>query len=610
MTEAHYLQLRDITFSGPKGKRASISFTSGVNVICGASETGKSFLSESVDFMLGGKELRPVPELAGYSDLSLQVTDGETVWILQRAISGGDFSVRKLDDDPSEFELLKQTHSHGKSDNLSGFLLEKLDLLNKRILKSAKKSTTQSLSFRNLARLAIVQEGEIQQLGSPFWTGQFTTKTSELATTKLLLTGIDDSSVVTATAVVPGDDTRQIALIDEWLLDIESEIVDVGADEEELKDQLAKLTDSLESQRRELTAFQIQLDAKLSERREILESRQAIEYRMNEIQELLGRFELLGKHYSVDITRLRSIHESGTMLVHIEQKNCPLCGASASEEHRSDDCDGNVDEIIAAAGAEISKIETLSTELVGAVNGLTKEDAQLSTDLRTLIASYNLVDAEIRESVSPTVGDARASYSLLVDTRAKVQEGLALFERKRKLEERKATLVDGDDEPSEKQEVVSGIPDTVAHHLSLKVGSVLKAWTFPGECVVHYDKATSDFVIDGKPRGSRGKGLRAISHAAVSVALLEFCQENELPHPGFIVLDSPLLAYYEPEGDEDHALQGTDLKERFYEYLVKHHQAESQVIVVENQHPPQSVLEKISMTVFTRNPNEGRFGLL
>jgi hypothetical protein len=61
----------------------------------------------------------------------------------------------------------------------------------------------------------------------------------------------------------------------------------------------------------------------------------------------------------------------------------------------------------------------------------------------------------------------------------------------------------------------------------------------------------SDFVIDGKPRGSRGKGLRAISHAAVTLGLLGYCQERSLPHPGFVVMDSPLLACFKPEGEED-----------------------------------------------------------
>ena len=156
----------------------------------------------------------------------------------------------------------------------------------------------------------------------------------------------------------------------------------------------------------------------------------------------------------------------------------------------------------------------------------------------------------------------------------------------------------------------AGIPESVAHSLSQKLSSILRAWNFPGECHVYFDKQSTDFVVDGKPRGSRGKGLRAITHAAVSVALLEYCQENGLSHPGFIVLDSPLLAYFKPEGEDDLALKGTDLKERFYDYLVTHHGMDSQVIIIENQHPPESMEDHLAMTIFTGNPHEGRFGLI
>ncbi|MBJ6720325.1 hypothetical protein I2750_08660 [Bacillus sp. PR5] len=198
----------------------------------------------------------------------------------------------------------------------------------------------------------------------------------------------------------------------------------------------------------------------------------------------------------------------------------------------------------------------------------------------------------------------------MVEKRASVQKAISLYDRLDKLEQRKKTILEMDDSPEEKKQVAAGIPDSVSHALSLKIETILKAWNFPGECHVHFDKATSDFVIDGKPRGSRGKGLRAITHTAVTLALLEYCQEHSLPHPGFVVLDSPLLAYFQPEGDEDQALQGTDLKERFYKYLIQHHGSDSQVIIIENQHPPAVFEKDLTMTVFTRNPAEGRFGFL
>ncbi len=186
-----YLQMRRIAFSGPK-KLSEMTFSNGVNVVCGASDTGKSFLAESIDFMLGGSELRDIPERIPFGEVQfdLDVTSGEK-WRFFRSTAGGNFKVQNLLDEDAENEVLKKGHGHDKTDNMSGFLLEKIGLLGKRILRSKKNGTTQSLSLRNVARLAIVQEGEIQQTGSPFWGGQFTLKTAELATIKLLLTGVN-----------------------------------------------------------------------------------------------------------------------------------------------------------------------------------------------------------------------------------------------------------------------------------------------------------------------------------------------------------------------------------------------------------------------------------
>lgn len=604
-----YLQLRRIAFKGSNG-RAYLQFYSGVNVICGASDTGKSFLAESIDFMLGGSELREIPERASYGEIELDLgTDQAQHWRLRRATSGGHFSLADLNLAPQSGSVLKQAHAHGKTDNLSGFLLEKIGLLGKRILQSSVKGTTRSLSFRDLARLVIVQEGEIQQRGSPFWSGQYTSKTAELATVKLLLTGVDDAAVVSSIGDVP-DNSKAIALIDELLADLGSEIEAAGHDHAELEAQVQRLDASIEQQRQSLNLAQRQLDSALELRRHALEERSAIQDRLREIDELLARFELLGDHYAVDMDRLHAIRESGSLFVHVDAIACPLCGAKPDHQHHDTACDGDVDAIVSAATSEIEKIERLMRELEGTVIDLRAEEDGLRSAVAQKDVECRLWEAEIRQTVAPFVTDNRSSFSELVETRSGVQKLLELFIRRDKLEERKLLLQDTTETTSGDEGVRAGIPDVVAHALSVKLAAILKAWNFPGECHVHFDKNSTDFVIDGKQRASRGKGLRAITHAAVNIALFEYCQEKGLPHPGFVLLDSPLLAYFKPEGDDDHALKGTDLKERFYEYLVEHHGERSQILIIENQHPAPELENRLAMTVFTGNPDEGRYGLL
>ncbi|RWB75417.1 MAG: hypothetical protein EOQ50_14125 [Mesorhizobium sp.] len=608
-----YLHLEEIRFTGPGGKEAKLAFAQGVNVICGASDTGKSFLAEAIDFMLGGSSLKEIPERVPYASIALSMgASDDTAWKFDRGISGGDFVMTPLGEGAGEPTKLKQSHGHEKVDNISGFLLDKIGLLGKRILKSARNGTTVSLSFRNLARLIIIQEGEIQQSGSPFWGGQFTLKTAELATLKLLLTGVDDSSVISASDNADGDNSRQLALIDELISELTDQISEHGATAEELNDQLSKLDRTIEGRREELTTVQKELDQTVAKRREVFVAREAVEQRLVEIEELLVRFALLDQHYDVDKKRLQAISEEGSLFIHFEQVSCPLCGAAPNQQHTDTDCDGNVGAVVEAANAEILKIEHLSFELHQTVSGLKHEASALRSNNKEYNEQYDLLQSEIAQTISPQVADARANFQELLETKAKQQKVLTLHAQVEKLLARRESLInDVPETPRDTpNKVAAGIPESTAHALSQKIEGILRAWNFPGQCRVHFDKEASDFVIDGKPRGSRGKGLRAITHAAVTLALLEYCQEHDLPHPGFVVMDSPLLAYFKPEGDEDTALQGTDLKERFYNYLIQHHGKSSQIIIIENQHPPESVDTNLAMTVFTRNPADGRFGLL
>jgi hypothetical protein len=165
--------------------------------------------------------------------------------------------------------------------------------------------------------------------------------------------------------------------------------------------------------------------------------------------------------------------------------------------------------------AEITKLERLERELAQTVSEPRSEATVLNNQLSLRREQYATLDAEIRQSITPLVGDVRTTFTALIEQRAKIQTTLE-FSRVKRYEERKLVLIDEGDETEAKQTVAAGIPDSASHALSLKVASILRAWNFPGECHVHFDKQASDFVIDGKPRGSRGKGLRAMTHAAVT----------------------------------------------------------------------------------------------
>lgn len=606
--------IRNICFLGSRVEPALIDFGQNLSVVCGASDTGKSFLVETIDFLLGGRDLRGIPELDGYEKARIAIESSEKgLWTFERSIEGGNYRIFEGNiEAATETEAsgtIKMKHAAGQEDNISGWLLGAIDLLSKYVRKNAN-GDSRSLSFRDIARLIIVNEQEIIRQDSPFLTGQYVSKTVEKSTLKLILTGSDDSAIVPSDArkQTESNDQAKGELLEQWIVDVEDEIAEHGFGREELEGQIEKLDNSISSSREQLQNAQTQLDEMMNQRREIVTSRESIKDRIDDISNMLGRFGLLKSQYVTDLGRLIAIEESGSLFVHHERIRCPLCGALPEAQHNTEDCDGDVESIVTAASAEMEKIKRLASDLDSTVSSLNDESMRLSEDLIEVEDQFNRLDSEIKSAIAPELMELQSSYSEYVDVRSTALSHLSVYTRLDKLLAQREKLF-GDEEEKEggDQKIVANLSTQVLHDFSETVERILNAWDFPDTGNVHFDETTMDFVINGKLRGNRGKGLRAITHAAATLGLLEFCRERSLPHPGFVVLDSPLLAYYKPEGEDD-SLQGSALKQKFYKYLIEEH-SDSQVIIVENEHPPEAFEGQLDLTVFTKNPKQGRFGL-
>ena len=608
------LLLRYLAFFGPGKPSAELSFAPGLNVICGASETGKSFIVESIDFMLGQeKPVRDIPERDGYDRIRLAIeSTGWPPLTLNRSVEGGNFRAFEelLTDSSPQLDpkILKWKHSAARQDTLSYALLERAGLTMKVLRKNAT-GETRSLSFRDMARLCVVTEEGIQGRGSPLLSGQYTTATGEYAAFKLLLTGTDDSALVAAREGSGGhdQDTGKIELLDQMIADLHAELDEKGAEEEELNDQLAGLDESIQAQNEALEAIQKTLEAVLKRRGVAARELRNRGARIAEIDELVKRFGLLDSHYQTDLDRLAAIHESGSLFAHLEQQPCPLCGALPGDQHLDSECEGNTEAVVQAADAEMVKIDRLRRELTDTVTSLTTERRKLQESLAQFDNEYKASEQELNEIASPAVSTERESYNQLVSERAEVRFLLEKINRLRRLTVQRAELDAGQPEavgdPSATKTQVS---KNVLDEFSQTIEGILQEWHFPNANRVFFAEGKRDFQIAGKDRGSTGKGLRAITHAAVKIGLMEFCRERNLPHPGFVVLDSPLLAYWKPESDDDD-LRGTDLKEMFYRYLLGLRK-DSQIIIVENEHPPDFVSGEGNVIVFTKNPHQGRYG--
>lgn len=608
-------QIQSIAFHGPDQPPAIVKFQTGLNVIYGASDTGKSFIIEAIDYMFGAKgPLKDIPQATGYDQilLALQFSQGDVI-TARRSMDGGAFEVFEgafSDELPdTEGKVLGETHSAKSPDNLSAFLLGRVGLTDKKIRKNAK-DETQNLSFRNLARLCIVNEEEIIQKRSPLSDGNYTADTANTSVFRLLLTGVDDSALVVRQQKSPEEQKReaQLELLDQLISEIERKIKEMSGSRDELTSQEERLNASMDARSRQLSVTEDQYRGVSSDRRNLMKRREENRNRYTEVVTLLERFKLLRMHYRSDIERLMTIKEAGNIISTIDADVCPVCGADAEHHKNGVTCDDDVARVIAAAASEIEKIERRAEELSETIDALVKEKNNLEGSLPKIEEYLRVKNTELQTIIAPDLRKLRTSYKELADKGANVREALGLFDTKSDLIDRKIRLEKANSKVSNStSSPVTALTDTMVSPFSELVQKTLESWGFPGADRVHFDLQANDLVISGKPRVSYGKGLRAITQAAFSISLMEYCADNDSAHPGFVILDSPLLSYKEPEGPEDD-LSKTDLNGNFYRFLLQRKE-NRQVIIVENTDPPSDVELGNRVEHFSGIDSEGRYGL-
>jgi hypothetical protein len=613
---ARRILLERLAFAGPNGVESSLTLEQGLNLVYGASNTGKSFACKAIDFMLGARTALPdIAERQRYDRAVLRLAlpvAGEM--ILSRSLQGGPFSVWSgLSAGAHTPGTLSARHDSKKDGNLSNVLLKEIGLAGRQIAADAS-GAKRALSFRDLIPLCLVDETSIQAERSPAESGDSMLKVAERSVFKLMVTGQDDSSV--ATIMKPRDfktsKAAKLELVTDMLNALEDELAADFPNPDELEDQSGRLESAIAHIGAEVDAARNSIRALLDRKRRIASEITSSRSRLSEVQLNLGRFDQLDEVYASDIERLESLEEAGFLLALGSDTACPLCGAPPEAQAH----DHGVDAINAArnaALAEISKIALQRTGLSATVQQLTGEHASLLLDLLRKDAELALVEEELMR-LAPEADASQRRMEDLVRTRDRVRHGLDLLARRASLLERQSEFASLKRSREPKPQLRP--QSSVTHEFAQTVAQVLRTWHFPGELVVVFDDNAFDLRIDGKLRRDNGKGVRAILHAAFKVGLLMHCRQKDLPHPGFIVLDSPLVTYRDPISSkagplspDEAALSNTTLKEHFFEHL--HTISEfGQTLVLENVDPPTDIESIANVHIFTGRHNDGRRGLL
>ncbi|MCC6448443.1 MAG: hypothetical protein IT215_07145 [Chitinophagaceae bacterium] len=591
---------------GPQLQPAIVDFKKGLNVISGPTNTGKTFIFECLDFMMGASKLdRIVSQAKGYQTVFLEIESSSKRYTLERAIKGGDFKLYNckyadiINTTPS---VISSKHSKDDNDSASAFLLKLNNLLGKEI-RSNDKGAKRTLSYRDICHLLLVDENQIITKGSPLASDNFITRTPQLNAVKLIVSGIDDNAIITKqTAKVINSKKGKIELLDEIILKIKDSNP-LLKDGNNISTELESIDKMLNFSKEAHNKLLVEFTDHDTKRSSISKNKHKKEEYLIDLQETLSRSTLLKEYYDSDVKRLKSTIEAGVLLSenNTNSRNCPYC----SSDIKSNVNPIEITQTINACEKEIEKISILVQELNKTVQLINAEKEAVNKEIadysKELMSIENYLDANINKKLNDyfdqinTLNEKKNKLLVSKYQENSISEYVSF----------KNSLSLAVKQPKEKGSY-DALSASLMQPISNTILKILKDCNYNKFETVTFSESNMDFVLGNEDRKLFGKGFRAITYAIVILALTENTKSKDYTI-SIPIFDSPLVTYSKPKADGEGIAK--DLAMDFYRYCANISTCD-QIIIFENEVPPLDIAEKMHHIVFTDIKGDGRQGFI
>lgn len=579
-----------IRIEGKNKKTVNIELTKGLNVILGSSDCGKSHLYKIIYFVLGGSkapdEEQTIPESKGYDTYYLEITGKNKVYTLKRnRISKSKLYIYDTDIIGINDKTKVKDITNSK---ISSELLKKLGIKERKILHRLDKIG--NLTISNYKKLFFVNEDDISaENQSPILSVQHTEAARGRSIFKCFLDDSDYSSFNNQTNNEILETSQQYTK--EYIKTLLNEAEKrQKAFEEEIKEldtnilNITKVYKRRDEIKNIITNFEIEINC-------LTEEKKKLNDKLQQNQILYNRFLLLKEYCDNDLKRIDFINEGNKQFNNLKDLNCPLCGCTTEKKEIV-----NYEAVEQAVNYERNKILTN-------LNDLNKSIDDVISDIDLLKKEIIVIDDKINEqldnykfNIEPELIKNEAIIAKYIDTQILIknkENNEQLIKRfKYDINNIKDIIIPEDEQINKLtlKDILSS--EETTNKISLlekEIQSLIKEWEIKldkdselqNELAVEFDTDICDIKVNGRPRSSFGQGVRAILYTAFLVGFLKYCIKNNLQHPGFTVIDSPLTTY------KKHKIKNgknEDLKREthqlFYESLSK--RIDEQIIIIEN----------------------------
>lgn len=612
------MQLTKLQLEGPKKEIAVIEFDSGLNVIAGASDTGKSFAFECINYAFGATEIPEVPnEAVGYEWVLLEFLNkslNQKITLKRSLLESESTNIYYIYSDISNIETANSetlSISSQAKKSLSSKLLDDCNCSYRNILSKSSDGKTERFTFRKFIYLIMLSETRIVQKNAPIYLGDTKrdrTSTKETSSFFTILTGLDYQKHLKP----ENPEIKKAHLkgaIDELTIicgELQKDITETESSLNNLNPQkinaiIKEIEKSLTEQRQMVQGIEYSRQQELSLLDSVIRDK-------NRILDNLAKFKLLKKNYQSDIDRLDFIEQTHDYTGQLVDIKCPICHTTMKSPKKDNEI------YYIAIEKEKEKLKAHLLDLEETINDF---DSDLTLTSKRIVIIQNKIEAFNK--------DLSGQSNKISETLIKHEQYLKIRDQVVAVENNKKKLFDTN---SRIQELNDRIDNTkvVSEKVNIKklsdelmvefckiVQNLLEEWTFidsSDKCSVEFNSKPNDIVVCGKTKASYGKGARAIINSSFLIAIMLYCQQYGLSHPGFIVLDSPLTTYKEKDKQKNEKNEEVSkgVKSAFFNNLSQIGRGR-QIIVFDNETPPENLTE-IKYQHFTGNPDIDRAGFV
>lgn len=590
--------IKRITLVTGNGLQSYVEFNAGLNIIYGESNTGKSLIVDCIDYMFGASEHRFDPKLDLKEIRILLDVEGYSL-TMTRKIDSTDFEVSS-----SVPGIDSDTYKTGKAKkSISNVWLHLMGIENEVQIIQTLAGKSQRLTLRTFHHALLIDEQRVQAVNSVLSSGiGFSKKVSTPVMSALLY-------FATGNNYLPKESGKDKAIRKERK-DAVKKFVDRSMSKlaekkiSELqnlsKESPAEIQQKMDQVLNAIGAAEGALEEATNRSRAIADKIIEVDSQIAECRVLRNRNASLQTQYDSDIKRLTFIVEGD---IHGEDipklDHCPFCNGELPK--------GKEESCMAAAVAEVSKIEAQIKDLRSVQESIAVEMKELTSARSVLVEQRRQIDTRIRAELRPQISELRAhlaDYTLALNQ----------YKAKELIESFSNVLVSELRVTEEEESVVVNVnvPHKFNEVFEDKLNAILKnlleECNYQNFTGARFDSDDYDVVVNGHLKKSQGKGFRAFLNTILAIAVQICLEEYNNYQPGLLVVDSPILSLKEKEDHIGEEHTSETMKTGLFKYLLSH-QDKRQTIIIENEIPKLDY-SSAHLEEFTKDENRGRYGLI